>query len=177
MSRDTRHGIRDTRRDTPRVAASVPLQLVSLVACGVSLGMSGCVRRSLTIRTDPPGAKVYVNDELKGESPVTYDFMWYGWHRVMIRKEGYSRVDDRKQLRSPARLWIPFDLVMELVPVRVWDRREWAYTLTPAPELPAPVPPPLSGSEPSPTPVAEPQAAPPEESGSPAAGETLDAPR
>ena len=112
--------------------------LMSLVSCLLS---TGCVRRSLTIRTDPPDALVYVNDDLKGESPVSYDFQWYGWHRVLIRKDGYERVEDRKQLRAPVYLWIPFDLVMELLPFKIRDARTWSYTLAPANVIPAPRPP------------------------------------
>ena len=115
-----------------------------LTACCLLLPLaSGCIYRSLTIRTDPPGAMVYVNDQLKGESPVTYDFTWYGWYRVMIRREGFQRLDDRKNLRAPVYLWIPFDLVMELLPFRVKDRRTWSYTLTPQQEPAAPIPPAL----------------------------------
>jgi hypothetical protein len=84
---------------------------------------------------------VYVNDELKGESPVTYDFTWYGWYRIMVRKEGFERLDDRKLLRAPVYFWIPFDLFMELLPFSVRDARTWSYTLTPTQELPTPVPP------------------------------------
>lgn len=113
---------------------------------GLMLLTTGCVRRSLTIRTDPPGASVYVNDQLKGESPITYDFLWYGGHRVMVRKEGFERIEDRKLLRAPVYLWIPFDLVMELLPVRIHDRRTWEYTLTPATTPPTPVPPVLAPS-------------------------------
>ena len=105
---------------------------------------TGCVYRSLTIRTEPPGALVYVNDQLKGESPVTYDFVWYGWHRVTLRKEGFARLDDQKLLRAPVYLWIPFDFVMELVPFRMHDTREWSYVLTPSPAPSTPVPPPLT---------------------------------
>ena len=103
--------------------------------------LSGCVHRSLTIKTDPPGAQVYVNDELKGESPVEYDFLWYGWHRVMLRKDGYERVEERRLMRSPVHLWIPFDLAMELLPVPGRDTRTWSYTLTPSETPPAPQPP------------------------------------
>ena len=118
-------------------AISVPATcLLLLAACS-----TGCVRRSLTIRTDPAEAMVYVNDVLKGPSPVTYDFQWYGWHRVLIRKDGYERVEDRKQLRAPVYLWIPFDLVMELLPFKVRDERTWDYTLAPASTVPAPRPP------------------------------------
>ena len=102
---------------------------------------TGCVRRSLTIRTDPPGALIYVNDQLKGESPVTYDFQWYGWHRVMVRKEGFERVEDRKLLRSPVYLWNPFDLAMELLPFPIRDARTWSYTLAPSAVPVAPKPP------------------------------------
>ena len=84
---------------------------------------------------------VYVNDQLKGTSPVTYDFLWYGWHRLTLRKAGFERLDDRKQLRSPVYLWIPFDLAMELMPFSLHDARTWSYTLTPTVMPPSPVPP------------------------------------
>ena len=107
---------------------------------------TGCVRRSLTIRSEPPGALVYFNDQLIGESPVTYDFTWYGWHRIILRKQGYDRLDDHKELRAPLYLWIPLDLVMELLPFPIRDARTWSYTLTPSavpasPEPPITIPP------------------------------------
>ena len=119
-------------------------RLVVVLASALVAG--GCVRRSLTIRSDPAGALVYVNDQLKGTTPVSYDFVWYGWHRVTLRKEGFQRLDDRKLLRAPLHLWIPFDLVMELLPLRVRDTREWAYTLTPAEAPATPAPPPTEMS-------------------------------
>jgi hypothetical protein len=106
--------------------------------------LTGCVERSLTIRTEPPGALVAVNDTSRGLSPLTYDFEWYGWHRVTILKEGYERLEDRRLLQSPPHLWIPFDLVMELLPFRTRDERVWSYTLTPLRVPPTPQPPPLT---------------------------------
>jgi PEGA domain len=99
---------------------------------GLALLASGCIHRSLSVRTEPPGAKVYINEQLKGESPVAYDFEWYGWHRVTIKKDGYERVDDKRLIRAPFYLWIPLDLVMEVLPFPVRDRKEWMYTLTAA---------------------------------------------
>mgnify|MGYP001562908576 CR=1 FL=1 len=109
--------------------------------CLLVIGTTGCVHRSLTIRTDPPGAMVYVNDQLKGKSPVTYDFLWYGWHRLTLRKEGFERLDDRRLMAAPMHLWIPFDLAMELLPFPVHDDRTWSYVLSPVVELPTPQPP------------------------------------
>ncbi len=130
---------RIARRGPPAVWTRV-VGLVGLVGI-VMGGTTGCVRRSLTIRTDPPGASIYVNDQLKGESPLTYDFMWYGWHRVALEKEGWTRLEDRQQLRAPPLLWIPFDLAMELLPIRFHDARTWSYTLSPLAVLPTPMPP------------------------------------
>ena len=97
---------------------------------------------------------VYVNDQLKGTSPVTYDFTWYGWYRLILRKDGFERLDDRRLIRAPIYLWIPFDLMMELLPLPVRDTRTWSYVLTPTVALPTPVPPAL------PTPATEPTAPP-----------------
>ena len=101
----------------------------------------------VTIRTDPAGATVYLNDQIKGESPVTFDFMWYGWHRIILRKEGFERIEDRKLIRAPLYLWIPFDFGMELLPFTVKDQRTFAYTLTPAQSPPIPQPPPPQSPE------------------------------
>lgn len=112
----------------------------------LSAGSAGCVRRSLTIRTNPPGAQVYINDQLKGSSPVTYDFVWYGWYRVTLRKDGYARQDDRRLLRAPVYLWIPLDLLLELLPLTISDHRTWTYEMTPAEEPPSPAPPTPAGA-------------------------------
>ena len=102
------------------------------------VALTGCIHRKLTIITTPPGAEVYVNDKLKGTTPLSYDFTWYGWHRVIVRKDGYERLEDRKLLRAPVYFWIPFDLVMEALPFPIRDQRTWTYTLTPegAPAVP-----------------------------------------
>ena len=102
---------------------------------------SGCVHRSLTVLTEPPGAKVYINDELKGEAPVSYDFTWYGWYRLTLRKDGFERMDDHRLIKAPVYLWIPFDLVIELLPLTMRDARTWSYTLAKSAELPTPTPP------------------------------------
>jgi len=139
------------RRGTHFTLSTLHLSVVLLLA-------SGCVRRQLTIRTEPPGAMVYVNDQLKGESPVAYDFTWYGHYRLTLRKDGFARVDDQRLLRAPIYLWIPLDLVMEVLPLTITDRRTWDYTLTPAAAMPEPTPPELGRQEPAeaPTPIAAP---------------------
>ena len=122
-------------------AVSRRADAAAITVLAVLLLTTGCVRRSLTIRTQPPGAMVYLNDRLMGESPATFDFLWYGWHRVMLRKDGFERLDDRRTLRCPPYLWIPFDLVLELLPLPIRDTRTWDYTLTPSATPPTPTAP------------------------------------
>ena len=124
------------------------VRLLCLLSAVCYLLASGCVHRSLTIRSEPPGALVYIDDQLKGPTPVSYDFLWYGWHRVMLRKDGYQRVEEHRLLRAPAHLWIPCDLVMELMPWSIHDDKTWSYTLTKAEPLPTPVPPPIVPAQP-----------------------------
>ena len=154
VTRDQSMAIVAHRRDAGH--RSFVMCLLSLVTC--LLFLPGCVTRSLTIKSEPPGALVYMDDQLKGQSPLSYDFLWYGWHRVTLRKAGYERLDDHKLLRSPVYLWIPFDLVMELAPFRVRDTRTWAYALTPSPAMPTPVPPEIEPNTTSP-PSTQPEAA------------------
>ena len=48
---------------------------------------SGCVRRTIKITTEPPGARVFLNDQEVGRSEVSTDFLWYGDYDVVVRKE------------------------------------------------------------------------------------------
>ena len=123
------------------------------VVCG--LLTTGCVHRSLTIRSEPPGAELMVNDTRLGTTPHSYDFLWYGWYRINLSKEGYEQLEDRTLIKAPASLWIPFDLVMELLPFRIRDERELSYTLIPKRPIVGPSPPaaapPASGENPTPS--------------------------
>ncbi|MEI6037860.1 MAG: PEGA domain-containing protein, partial [Planctomycetota bacterium] len=52
-----------------------------MLACAcVSLlcASTGCVQRRMTIRSNPPGALVYVDDYQIGATPVSTDFIYYG---------------------------------------------------------------------------------------------------
>ena len=49
----------------------------------------------LTVTTSPPGARIFLNQEFKGESPVTISDLDPGVYRVRVEREGYA-----DQLRS-----------------------------------------------------------------------------
>jgi len=105
-----------------------------LVLMGVSLLglMGGCVERTMTIKTDPPGALVYLNDQELGRTPLKRDFTWYGRYDVEIRKDGYDTLKTPQMVKAPWWGWVPFDLFAELVPTTLTDHHELTYTLKPA---------------------------------------------
>jgi hypothetical protein len=69
---------------------TIPITLMVLAVAGI-LFLSGCTSMT-TIQTIPPGAKVYLNDELGGESPVTMSDSKIIGSTTMVRieKPGYK---------------------------------------------------------------------------------------
>lgn len=110
------------------------LVLGSVVLC---TGQVGCVRRTLTIETDPQGASVTLNDEDIGPTPVSRDFTWYGDYDVVIRKPGYQTLQTHIIVQPPWYEISPLDLFADVFwPGRIHDHRRHAFTLNPrvAPE-------------------------------------------
>ena len=106
---------------------------------------AGCVERRITIRTNPSGALVYLNDEEVGRSPLTVPFLWYGDYDVILRKEPeplydeskvvvgerrYQTVKTHKRTPKPWYQYPPFDLFAEaLMPFTIRDDHEWEFEL------------------------------------------------
>lgn len=101
---------------------------------------SGCIHRKLTIKSDPPGATVYFNDKEIGTTPLEFDFMYYANHRVRLEKDGYETLKTMERIKTPPRLWIPLDLIAELMPVKVEDYYEFSYELIPKTAEEEPIP-------------------------------------
>ena len=94
---------------------------------------AGCVRRTMSITTDPPNARVFLNDQEVGRSAVTTDFLWYGDYDVIIRKEGYKTLQTNWNIKAPWYQWIPIDFFAEVLwPALIHDSRTQHYVLEPA---------------------------------------------
>ncbi len=102
---------------------------------GISLAMillAGCVERKLTINTAPQGAKVILNDQDIGISPVTVPFNWYGDYWVRISKDGCETLNTHRALKAPLHDYPPFDFFAEILyPGRIVDAYEWTFDLAP----------------------------------------------
>ncbi len=107
--------------------------LTAVVLILVAALPPGCVRRTMTIRTEPEGARVHLNDELVGTSPVTVDFTWYGDYDIVCRKDGCETLQTRHKIDAPWYQIPPFDFFAELLtPYTITDHREVSLTLEPA---------------------------------------------
>jgi hypothetical protein len=99
------------------------------VACGWLT--TGCVRRTITITTDPPAAMVWLNDREVGRSPVDVDFDFYGTYDVRLEREGYEPQMTSGDAQAPWWDMVVLDLVAELMPFPIHSRVEWHYALEP----------------------------------------------
>ena len=98
----------------------------------VALPPAGCVRRTLTIETEPQGALVYLNDEEVGPTPMSTDFTWYGDYDVIIRKEGFQTYKTHVDVKAPWYQLPPIDFFFDVLwPGTVHDRHHHAFTLEP----------------------------------------------
>ncbi|HEY6562943.1 MAG TPA: PEGA domain-containing protein [Pirellulaceae bacterium] len=111
-------------------------QPLSRVALGVTLLIlvtgQGCVRRRLTIRSNPPGAIVYVDDQRIGNTPVSTEFIYYGTRKLRLVKDGYETVSTLQTVKAPWYQIPPIDFVSEnLIARELRDERILEFQMQP----------------------------------------------
>ncbi|MCH7603279.1 MAG: PEGA domain-containing protein [Planctomycetes bacterium] len=93
---------------------------------------TGCVRRTISIVTEPPGALVWLNDREVGRTPIEVEFLYYGTYDVRIVKDGYEPLITSGKADAPLWDMVGIDLAAELLPLELHSRIEWIYQLEPA---------------------------------------------
>jgi hypothetical protein len=96
----------------------------------MALALSGCATilkgttDHITVVTDPPGARVSVNGEDKGVSPVTFPIASDQTASIQVTKDGYQteEVENEPTERSGYALW---DVARGLIPLLI-DRSDGA---------------------------------------------------
>jgi hypothetical protein len=108
---------------------------LTLVLAMLIVVAPGCVRRTMTINTAPQGARVVLNDQEIGTSPVKIDFTWYGDYSVMLEKQGYKTLQTHKMVPTPWYQVPGIDLFAEVFwPFQITDHHELEFELQPAGE-------------------------------------------
>ena len=98
----------------------------------------GCVQRRMTVRSNPPGALVYVDDYQIGTTPVSTDFVYYGTRKIRLIKDGYDTLTVQQPFPVPWYEIFPLDFVTEnLWPWEIRDERVVDLAMVPAGTIPA----------------------------------------
>jgi len=101
------------------------------MALAALAAVSGCVRRTITITTDPPGTLVWLNDREVGRTPVEVDFRHYGTYDVRLEQPGYEPMMTSGRADPPWWDHVVLDLIAELAPADLESRIEWHYVMEP----------------------------------------------
>lgn len=106
---------------------------VCLVAVLTLLAVTpGCVRRRMTIRSNPPGALAYVDDQEIGTTPVSTAFTYYGTRKVQLVKDGFETLTVKQTFYPPWYEITPLDFVSEnLWPHELRDEQFLDFQLQP----------------------------------------------
>ena len=116
-------------RESPHPAA----WCLTLLAATVCLAQTGCVRRRMTIRSNPPGALAFVDDQEIGLTPVSTDFTYYGPRKFQLFKDGFETVTAKQRIPTPWYELPPLDFFAENVwPFEVRDERGGFRSYPPA---------------------------------------------
>ncbi len=104
-----------------------------LLLCALTvLSATGCVRRRMTIRTNPPGAQVFVDDQEVGTTPCSTGYVYYGTRKVTVIKDGYKTETLYHKFNPPWYQIPPLDFITEnLYPREIRDERIIDVTLAP----------------------------------------------
>ncbi len=108
------------------------IRAVIILAAVLLPVLTGCVERRMTVRTNPPGALVYVDDYEIGATPISADFTYYGTRKIRIVKDGYETLTVMQPFPTPWYEVPPIDFITEnFVPGKIRDQRVLDYQLKP----------------------------------------------
>jgi hypothetical protein len=115
-----------------------PLRTTLLCLTAAVLLSGGCVQRRMTIRTNPPGAQVYIDNQEIGRTPVSTDFVYYGRRDIRLVKDGYETLTVKQPIWAPWYEWPGLAFVAENVwPGEIRDERRFDYQMQPAMVVPS----------------------------------------
>ncbi len=101
-----------------------------LVLCLTILTTCGCLRRRMTINSNPPGATVYVDGRQIGKTPVSTDFTYYGTRNIRLEMDNYQTMVVKQKVAPPWYEFPPLDFFTETFSANeIKDHHVWTYDL------------------------------------------------
>lgn len=106
---------------------------LGLCVAAMLISMSACVERKLIIRSEPTGAKVTLNGEDIGATPVEAPFDTYGTFEIVASHPRCKRLHRTAPVKPPWYEQIPLDFFFEAVwPFTMRDEHEIILALEPS---------------------------------------------
>ncbi|HET6884257.1 MAG TPA: PEGA domain-containing protein [Pirellulales bacterium] len=103
----------------------------------LAISAGGCVQRRITVRSNPPGALVYIDKHEIGRTPCSVEYIYYGTREIKLIKDGFETLTVLQWIPPP---WyeIPgIDFFTEsVVPFEIRDERTFNYQLVPTRVVP-----------------------------------------
>ena len=97
----------------------------------VFASLVGCVKRTISISSNPPGALVWVNDREVGRTPVEFEFLYYGEYDLRLEKGGYEPIMTTRWAKTPVWELPVVDLFAEVVAPNRESNVCWEFELEP----------------------------------------------
>lgn len=91
----------------------------------------GCTERRMFITSEPMGARVWLNDQEVGETPVEVDFTWFGVYDVRLHKKGFEPLVTTAEAKAPLHEMPGIDLVAMAIPGKDVTHIHWNFELVP----------------------------------------------
>lgn len=103
----------------------------------IAILSTGCVRRRMTVRSNPPGATVYLDGDEIGRTPFSTNFDYYGKREFRLVKDGYETKTVLLPIRAPWYQWIGIDFFTEVIfPGKLTDHKYYEFDMHPDPIVP-----------------------------------------
>ena len=93
--------------------------------------MLGCVKRTISISSNPPGALIWVNDREIGRTPVSFNFTYHGEYDIRIEGEGSEPIMTTAWTDRPFWDAAFVDLAAEVAPINIDTETVWHFELDP----------------------------------------------
>ena len=94
------------------------------------IGVEGCYTTALRVESQPPGATVYYDFKPVGKTPVEFNVDWYGKHKLTLEHPQYGRLEQIINLKNPAYVTFPFDLIATIAPAKIKDNHTITFDLS-----------------------------------------------
>lgn len=130
--RQTREAATAARERWAARSARPPTACLAGLLVLIVLAAPGCVRRRMIVRSDPPGAMVYVDDQAIGVTPVATPFTYYGTRNFVLMRDGFETIDASRTIHPPWYELPPIDFIAEnLWPFELRDERALDFQMLP----------------------------------------------